>query len=406
MAAISHFECSRCGEHLSADAVQSVCPKDGGVLYVRYDLAAVRGEFPRDRFNDPALPRSMWRFAPVLPDADPVSLNEGGTPLFPSRAIKNVWIKDESANPTGTFKARGMSAAVTMAKHYGVTHVAAPSAGNAGGALAAYAVIARMTAHIYMPKDVPVANLVEARAFGADVHLVDGLINDCGKLASEAVRANRWYDVSTLKEPFRLEGKKTMGYEVAEQMGWQLPDVILFPTGGGVGVIGMWKAFAEMDELGWIEKGRRPRMVAVQSSGCAPIVKAAERNAAQSEMWADARTLSAGLRVPKPYGDYLLLDIIKQSNGRAVAVSDDDTISAVLEWARTDGILAAPEGAACLAAYKMLADEGYIRPNDKTVLFNTGSGLKYADVLAAALNIKPHKPLPLGRNIGGIIGPY
>jgi threonine synthase len=258
-----------------------------------------------------------------------------------------------------------------------------------------------------MPKDVPIANQVECRTYGAHVNLIDGLISDCGRVVGERKRAEGWFDMSTLKEPFRIEGKKTMGYEVAEQMGWALPDVILYPTGGGVGLIGMWKAFEEMEQLGWLTPGtKRPRMIVVQAEGCAPIVKAAAEGKPTSEMWQNATTISAGLRVPKAYGDYIVLDILKQSGGRAVSVSDGETITAVMEWAKDEGLFAAPEGAACLVAYRKLVAEGYIKRDDKTVIFNTGSGYKYIDVLADALKIRPAQKLPAGRNIGGIIGPY
>jgi threonine synthase len=407
MARISHFECSKCGERFSADGPKTICPHDAGALYVRYDLAAIRKSFPRDHLLRPETPRSMWRYAAVLPDAAPITLHEGFTPLLPSRTTANVWIKDEGMNPTGSFKARGMSLAVTMAKHHGATHVAAPSAGNAGGALAAYAAVAGITAHVFMPKDVPRANLIEALSFGADLTLVDGLISDCGRIVAERSKSDGWFDLSSLKEPFRVEGKKTMGYELAEQLGWKLPDVIFYPTGGGVGLIGMWKAFAEMQELGWLESGKKlPKMVVVQSAGCAPIVKAHAAGKNLSEAWPEASTISAGLRVPKPYGDYIILDILKQSGGRAVAVSDEETIAAVGEWARTEGLFAAPEGAACLAAYKKLKEEKFIQPQDQVVLFNTGSGYKYVDALSDPMKIRVSSSLPPSRNLGGIIGPY
>ena len=375
------------------------------MLYVRYDLQAIKNN--NSRGDVERGPGSMWRYAMVLPDAEPVSLGEGWTPLVPSRTTKNLWIKDEGMNPTGSFKARGMSAAVTMLKHYGIKQAAAPSAGNAGGALAAYAGVAGIEAHLFMPKDVPVANQVECRAYGAHLNLIDGLISDCGRIVAERKATEGWFDMSTLKEPFRVEGKKTMGYEVAEQLGWTLPDVILYPTVGGVGLIGMWKAFDEMEQLGWLPPGtKRPRMVVVQAEGCAPIVKAAVEGKPTAEMWPNAATISSGLRVPKAYGDYILLDILKQSGGRAIAVSDADTLAAVKDWAQQEGLFAAPEGAACLVAYRQLVAQEYIRPDDKTVIFNTGTGYKYIDVLADALNIRPPRKLPAGRNIGGIIGPY
>src|SRR5580700_4345475 len=316
---ISYLECTRCGERFSADRPLNVCPKDDGVLFVRYDLASLKGKMRREDLSGRVA--SIWRYAEVLPDASPVTLGEGFTPLLPSREFAHVFIKDEGLNPTGSFKARGMSAAVTMARHYGLKKLAAPSAGNAGGALAAYAAAAGIEAHIFMPKDVPLANRMECDYYGAHLTLVDGLISDCGRMVAERKDKEGWFDVSTLKEPFRVEGKKTMGYEVAEQMNWTLPQGIIYPTGGGVGMIGMWKAFEEMEALGWIG-AERPKMITVQAAGCAPIVKAWEagsitgtkgasgtKNPAGrwvSEMWTGAQTFAAGLRVPKAYGDYLI----------------------------------------------------------------------------------------------------
>jgi threonine synthase len=407
LARILDFECSKCGERLSADVARNVCPKDGGPLYVRYDLMAIRRSASREAVS--AGPNSMWRYSAVLPDAAPVTLGEGMTPMLPSRKYQNLLIKDEGLNPTGSFKARGMSAALTMARHYGLKKLAAPSAGNAGGALAAYAAAAGIEAYVFMPKDVPLANRLEVEACGARLTLVDGLISDCGRMVAERKDQEGWFDVSTLKEPFRVEGKKTMGYELAEQMGWSLPDAILYPTGGGVGLIGMWKAFEEMEQLGWIEAGKRPKMISIQASGCAPIIKALHEEKAASEMWPDAHTLAAGLRVPKAYGDFIILDIIRHSGGTAVAVTDDAIMQGVKELAAVEGIFACPEGGAALAAYQKLLEEGFLKESDKVVLFNTGSGYKYLDVFAeywgvttAAAAIK----LPSSRSIGGIIGPY
>ena len=293
----------------------------------------------------------------------------------PRYHTSNVFIKDEGLNPTGSFKARGMSAAVTMARHYGLKKLAAPSAGNAGGALAAYAAAAGIEAYIFMPKDVPIANRMECDYYGAHVTLVDGLISDCGRLVAERKDKEGWFDVSTLKEPFRVEGKKTMGYEVAEQLGWKLPQGIIYPTGGGVGMIGMWKAFDEMEELGWIGS-ERPKMITVQAAGCAPIVKAWEAGKSVSEMWADASTFAAGLRVPKAYGDYLILDILTKSHGTAVAATDEEILTAMRHWASVEGVFAAPEGAASLVAYQKLRASGFFRAEDTVVLFNTGSAYK------------------------------
>jgi threonine synthase len=405
---LRHLECTRCGEHFPADRPQTVCPKDGGILYARYDLAAIKRNFSSARLAGRA--PSMWRYDAVLPEADPVSLGEGFTPMLASREYANVFIKDEGLNPTGSFKARGLSLAVTMARHFGLRKLAIPSAGNAAGALAAYAAAAGLEAHIFMPKDVPVANRVECDYYGAQVTLVDGLISDCASKVAELKEKDSWgkegwFDVSTTKEPYRVEGKKTMGYEVAEQLGWRLPHGIIYPTGGGVGLLGMWKAFEEMEALGWIGP-ERPKMITVQSSGCAPIVKAWDEGRASTEMWKDAATLAAGLRVPKPYGDYLILDILKKSRGTAVAVSDDEILDAARHWAKVEGIFAAPEGAAALAAYRKLRASEFFKPEDTVVLFNTGSGLKYLDVFDHAARASAQPAKPAARHIGGIIGPY
>ncbi len=399
---ISYLECTRCGERHPADRPQNICPKDGGVLYARYDLAGLKGKFRREDLRGRVA--SMWRYADVLPDAKPVTLGEGFTPMLPSREYQNVFIKDEGLNPTGSFKARGLSAAVTMARHYGIKKVAIPSAGNAGGAMAAYAAAAGLEAHIFMPKDVPQANRMESEYYGAHVTLVDGLISDCARIVAERKEKEGWFDVSTLKEPFRVEGKKTMGYEVAEQLGWKMPQGIIYPTGGGVGLLGMWKAFEEMEELGWIGP-ERPKMVTVQAAGCAPIVKAWEAGKSTSEMWTGAETFAAGLRVPKAYGDYLILDILKKSHGTAVSATDDEILQAVRHWGSVEGIFAAPEGAAALVAYRKLRASGFFSEKDTVVLFNTGSGYKYLDMLEPKRGAA-QRAAPGSRNIGGIIGPY
>ena len=407
MAKIVGFECSKCGQTFPPQAAPTICSKDGGPLYVRYDLAEIRRSTTRESVSQG--PKSMWRYSAVLPDAEPVTLGEGLTPMLPSRKYANLLIKDEGLNPTGSFKARGMSTAMTMARHYGLKKLAAPSAGNAGGALAAYAAAAGLEAYVFMPKDVPIANRLEVEAASAHLTLVDGLISDCGRMVAERKGKEGWFDVSTLKEPFRVEGKKTMGYEVAEQMGWSLPEAILYPTGGGVGLIGMWKAFEEMEELGWIEKGNRPKMICVQSDGCAPIPKALHDGKTASEMWQDAHTLAAGLRVPKAYGDVIILDIVRQSGGTAVAVSDDAIMEGVKDLASIEGIFACPEGGAALAAYQQLLQSGFLKGSDRVVLFNTGSGYKYLDVFAKYWGVETFAAatkLPASRNIGGIIGPY
>jgi threonine synthase len=409
---LTHLECTRCGEHYPSDRPQTVCSKDGGVLYARYDLTKIKRSFSSARLAGRA--PTMWRYDAVLPAANPVTLGEGFTPMLSSREFPNIYIKDEGLNPTGSFKARGLSAAVTMARHFGLKKLAIPSAGNAAGALAAYAAAAGVEAHIFMPKDVPMANRIECDYYGAHVTLVDGLISDCARKVADMKKETfwdkeGWFDVSTTKEPYRVEGKKTMGYEVAEQLGWRMPQGIIYPTGGGVGLLGMWKAFEEMDELGWIGPDR-PKMITVQSAGCAPIVKAWKEGKSSSEMWTNAETLASGLRVPKPYGDYLILDILKKSKGTAVSATDDEIVEATRRWAKHEGIFAAPEGAACLVAYRKLRANGFFKPEDVVVLFNTGTGLKYLDVLdpSVARAPSPAKPAakPATRQIGGIIGPY
>jgi threonine synthase len=385
MPQVAFLECSRCHLHHDPATPQTVCTACSGSLYVRYDLSAAKGAAARDAVGATAQDRrwsGMWRYRQVLPDIEPVTLGEGWTPMLPSRRHANVWLKEEGANPTGTFKARGLALAVTMARHYGLKKLAAPTAGNAGGALAAYAAAAGIEAHIFMPRDTPMANQVECRAYGAHVYLVDGLISDCGRMVAERKAAEGWFDVSTLKEPYRVEGKKTMGYELVEQLGWEYPDAVFYPTGGGVGMIGMWKAFEEMEQLGWVS-GKRPKMIAVQAAGCAPVVRAFEQGEAVSQVWQDAYTAASGLRVPKPYGDYIILDIVRQSGGTAVALSDEAIFASLKDWASHEGLLLSPEGAAATAAYDRLIANGFLKKSDRVVLFNTGSGNKYADVIGA-----------------------
>ena len=398
MASIAYLECTKCGDHLAAGQPWTVCPNDGGSLYVRYDLTRYLGVFKPTSLAGRA--KTMWRYAEVLPDVQPVTLGEGYTPMIQSRQNANVFIKDEGLNPTGSFKARGLCAAVTMCKHYGLRKVAIPSAGNAASALAAYAAAAGIEAHIFMPKDVPKANLVECKQYGAKVTLVDGLISDCARIVSERKGEEQWFDISTLKEPFRVEGKKTMGYEVAEQLNWVLPNAIFYPTGGGVGLIGMWKAFDEMEQLGWIGH-ERPKMISVQAAGCAPVTKAWENRQSISQFWPNAQTVAAGLRVPKPVADYLILDILQKSGGMAVSATDDEIMNAVSEWASEEGIFAAPEGAASLVAYRKLIASGFLKTTDRVVLFNTGSGLKYIDVVSEysqrSLEIAPASHIPSPR---------
>lgn len=395
MANITFFECSRCQLHVTTESPQTVCPKCAGSLYVRYDLAPLRGLAHRDEIARAGAEQpwpGMWRYKSVLPDASPVSLGEGWTPVLRSRRYPGVFLKEEGANPTGSFKARGMAMAVTMARQYGLKKLAAPSAGNAAGALAAYAAAAGIEAHLFMPKDVPFANYLEAIMYGAHVTLVDGLISDCGRMVAERKDKEGWFDISTLKEPFRVEGKKTMGYELVEQLGWEYPAAVFYPTGGGVGLIGMWKAFAELEELGWVRPGKRPRMIAVQSAGCAPVVRAFERKEKVSEMWKDAATFAAGLRVPKPYGDYIMLDILRESGGIAVAIPEQQILASLRDWAKHEGVFLCPEGATATAAYDHLLRSGYLKPEDRVVIFNTGSGLKYTDITAEAADIS--RPMP------------
>ena len=422
MPQIAYLECSRCHNRLSAETPQTLCPIDAGSLYVRYDLdqlrSTARRENPARYAAESTASLGMWRYRDVLPDVTPVTLGEGWTPMLPSRRYPGLLIKEEGANPTGTFKARGLGLAVTMAKYYGLKHLAVPSAGNAAGALAAYAAAAGIAAHLFMPQDVPFANYLEGIVYGADVTMVDGLISDCARLVGEAIKQQKadgtpesetWFDISTLKEPFRVEGKKTMGYELVEQLGWQYPDAVFYPTGGGVGLIGMWKAFDEMEEIGWIEKGsKRPKMYALQSSGCAPIAKAFDEHKPASEFFEHADTFASGLRVPKPYGDTIILDILAKSGGRAIASSDDVLLASILDWAKHEGLFLSPEGAAATAAYDQLLSSGELKPTDKVVLFNTGAGLKYTDMTADAMHLKrpgSGPKLPTSLPVGGIITP-
>jgi len=379
---LKHLECSACGRQHEWSCLQNLCPSCHKPLFAIVDLAAASGTLKRETL--PTREKSLWRYREVLPlpgNVEPVSLGEGGTPLL--RAEKfggevDLWIKDESLNPTQSFKARGMTVAVSMAKHLGATKLAVPSAGNAGGALAAYAARAGLEAHIFMPRDTPQANIIECRELGAHVRLIDGLITDCGAEIARRKTKEGWFDMSTLKEPYRVEGKKTLGYELAEQLNWQLPNVILYPTGGGTGLIGMWKAFDEMEALGWIG-GKRPRMFAVQAAGCAPIVRAFEAGEKNAAEILDAHTMASGLRVPKAIGDFLILNILRQSNGGAIAVDDKEMIRVGREVGSSEGLFIAPEAAACFAAFKSLSSAGKIGSGERVIIFNTGSGIKYLD---------------------------
>src|ERR1700687_4802386 len=376
---ITHLECSRCGKKYPHDRLQNLC--DCGMpLLARYDLAAAKKTLTRENLSRRS--PDMWRYAEVLPGGAPVTLGGGMTPLVrcerlrQALALPNLYIKDEGLNPTGSFKARGLSAAVTCAKALGAKVLAIPTAGNAGGALAASAARAGLQAVVVMPGDTPRCNVMECKATGADVRMLDGLISDCGRYVAERKEREGWFDVSTLKEPYRVEGKKTMGYELWEQFGGELPDVIFYPTGGGVGMIGMAKAFDEMEAMGWIGAAR-PRMVAVQAAGCAPVVEAFAAGAAYSEMCKNASTIASGLRVPKPLGDFLLLDTLRATRGTAIAVSDAEILAAWRELAAAEGIFAAPEGAATVVAARHLVARKWLAPQDRIVLFNTGTGYKY-----------------------------
>lgn len=381
------LECSACGKKYDATKQQHLCTC-GKPLLARYDLKRAAGTFTLATLKD--RPRSLWRYAEVLPDDPPVSLGEGMTPLVhakrlgASMGLENLYVKDEGLNPTGSFKARGMSAAVTRAKQLGVEALAAPTAGNAGGALAAYAAAAGIPAVIVMPADTPSANVMECQAFGAKVVKLDGLISECGKYVAENKDREGWYDVSTLKEPYRVEGKKTMGYELWEQFDGKLPQVIFYPTGGGVGLIGMCKAFDELEQMGRIG-AERPRMVAVQAQGCAPIVKAWEAHESSAQFFPNAATIASGLRVPGPLGDQLILSMLRQTKGTAVAVTDNQMLHAGRELASLEGLLAAPEGAATVVGARILAGSGWIKPYETVVLFNTGTGYKYSEAWQKAL---------------------
>lgn len=380
------LKCSGCGKIYSANEIHTFCPDCQSTLIVQYDLDSIRSHIDRDEIT--RRPKGMWRWHEVLPVVDKqnqITLGEGDCALLSlnnlskTLGLTNLYVKEESSNPTGSFKARGLSAAVSKAKELGVKKVIIPTAGNAGGAMASYAARAGMQAMIYMPKDTPKANIEESRIAGAEVILIDGLISDAAGMAGVKAREEGWFDVSTFKEPYRAEGKKIMGYELAESFGWELPDVIIYPTGGGTGLVGMWKAFQELENLGWLNKTKRPRMVSVQATGCAPIPLAFQKKAMFCDFWTGAHTIASGLRVPKSFADQLILKCLYESNGTAIAVEDEALMQAQQELAKAEGIFAAPEGAATLAALKDLINQKWIHPDEKIVLFNTGSGLKYLD---------------------------
>jgi len=398
---LDHLQCTACGRRFNVDQVRTVCPECGKVLFARYDLATARKSLTRDFSHRPP---TMWRYRELMPvreEPNIVSLGEGMTPLLPTvrlgraHGFDHLFIKDEGLNPTGTFKARGMSAAVSRAKELGVRSIAVPSAGNAAGALAAYGAAAGIEMSVFMPADAPEINKVESAICCARVYLVDGLISDAAKIVQQGGPRRGWLDLSTFKEPYRVEGKKTMGFELAEQFDWQLPDVIIYPTGGGTGMIGMWKAFDELEQLGWIGN-ERPRMISVQAAGCAPIVRAWQEGKSESEAWHEARTIAAGLRVPHPFADYLILQIIRKSGGAAIAVTDDEILQCMREMARSEGLFVCPEGAATFAAFKLLAARGDLHPEQRVVVFNTGSGLKYGELVKAEFRrLNPSDPLSL-----------
>ena len=378
--------CPRCQRRFELSELLTLCPC-GSPLMVRYDLDRAKELLAKSLFCDRVA--SLWRYRELLPlqsETNLISIGEGYTPLLDAKnlaielGVRQLWIKDEAQNPTGSFKDRGLSVAISRATELGVTKAAIPSAGNAGGSFAAYAARAGIEAHVFMPRDTPMANQIEAAQYGARLSLVDGLINDCGRIIAERKAAEGWFDLSTLKEPYRLEGKKTMGYEITEQLGWHVPDVIIYPTGGGTGLIGMWKAFGELEELGWIGSAR-PRMVSVQASGCAPIVKAFEEGKTAAEPWQNAKTVASGLRVPQAVADFLILQAIRESGGTAVSASDEAMLEEIPRVGKSEGIFFCPEGAACVAALRRLRLNDWIRAADEVVIFNTASGLKYLDVI-------------------------
>jgi len=404
---LTHLECGLCSRKFEAGKVHCLC-ECGGPLLVRYDLEKLGRTWSRDQLATG--PNSMWRYGPVLPpkhQSSIISLGEGMTPLLRTSRLggrigaDQLWIKDEGLNPTGSFKARGLSCAISMAVELGISRLAIPSAGNAASAMAAYGAAAGLESHIFMPRDVPQANFIECKAYGAHVTLVDGLISDCAKLVAAGAAREGWFDVTTLKEPYRIEGKKTMGYEVAEQMGWELPDAILYPTGGGVGLIGMWKAFDEMQALGWIGD-RRPKMIAVQAEGCQPVVRAFELGSPRGEFWQNAQTVASGLRVPKPLGDFLILKAVRESGGTAIAVSDRELIDAGIRLAAEEGLFIAPEGAACVSALEKLLANGFLKREEKIVIYNTGAGLKYLEAYSVRL---PRTASGEQDRLGGLITP-
>ena len=381
--------CPRCPNRFPLGRPINLCPC-GSPLLVRYDLKKIKSAATKSALSGRTA--TLWRYRELLPvrdDKNIISLGEGMTPLLESKAlarelkVKKLWIKDEAQNPTGSFKDRGASVAVSMAKELGIAKIAIPSAGNAGGSASAYAARAGIEAHVIMPRDAPWANRIEVERYGARLTLVDGLIHDCGKIIAARKESEGWFDLSTLKEPYRVEGKKTLGFEIAEQLGWRLPDVVVYPTGGGTGLIGMWKAFGELEELGWID-AKRPRMVSVQADGCAPIVRAFHEGRDRAEPWPNAGTIASGLRVPQAVADFLILQTIRESRGTALSVGDEAMIAEINRVGRSEGLFLCPEGGAGIAALGRLVEQGWIKPADEVLVFNTASGLKYRDVLVDA----------------------
>ncbi len=384
---ITHLECTLTGEHFDASHPHRTNPTNGKPLFARYDLDAAKGTLTKESLDD--RPKNMWRYREVMPvidDTNIITLGEGGTPLISADRLadalgmSDVYIKDEGVNPTGSFKARGLGAAVSKAKELGQSRLTMPSAGNAAGAMSAYAAAGGMEAHVFMPKDAPIANKIECQAYGARLTLVDGFITDAGQMSQRAAEELGLFDVSTLREPYRAEGKKTMGYEIVEQLGFEVPDVIVYPTGGGTGIVGIWKAMDEMEQLGWIGS-ERPRMICVQAEGCAPLVEAFHKGEEFATPFPDPHTMAAGLRVPAAIGDFLVIRAVRESGGTAVTVSDEEMVEGMVEMARTEGVFAAPEGGATLAALRKLIEGGAVKREERVILLVTGNAHKYLDVL-------------------------
>ena len=384
---LTHLECTWCGKDHSHNQPIRTCTDCGKVLFARYDLPSIKRKVSRDvlkgRQND------MWRFYELMPVLDMdnlVTLGEGGTPLMHAKnlgaalGLENLYIKDEGLNPTGSFKARGLSAAVSKAKEVGEMRVTMPTAGNAGGALAAYASKGGLQSTVFMPQDAPMANQIECRVLGSELVLIEGLINDAGRLSQEKAAKEGLFDLSTLREPYRAEGKKTMALELAMDLGWRAPDVIVYPTGGGTGIVGMWKAFQELQQLGWIDSPQ-PKFVCIQAEGCQPLVKAFHQGSEVSEPWENASTEAAGLRVPSVFADYIILKVLRETGGTAIAVSDAEMIQAMTDMGTAEGVFAAPEGAATLVGLKRLLDQNFLQGSETVILMNTGSGYKYLDLL-------------------------